>query len=119
MLAFPHLEPFEPAVRLVEHVDPHLLAHHVLLVLQVLGLTSSDRMRSASSQMARSRRIRGQGLEVVRVVEAGGSIHDAARLLHQRDVLHLLHLRRALEHHVLEQVREAGPPFGSTRKPML
>ena len=29
----------------------------------------------------------------------------------RRDVLHLLHLRRALEHHVLEEVREPGAAF--------
>ena len=107
--ALPHLEPLEPAVRLVEHVDPHLLAHHVLLVLQVL-LADVQRPHAIGLQPDGAlERIHGQGLEVVRVVEARRTIHDAARLLHQRDVLHLLHLRRALEHHVLEQVREAGP----------
>ena len=95
-------------MRLVEHVDAHFLADHVLLVLQILG---GDIERSHAVGLEEQRaleRVGWQRLVVVGVVEARRAVHDAAGFLHQRHVLHLLHVRGALEHHVLEQVRKAG-----------
>ncbi len=50
----------------------------------------------------------GQRLEVVRPIEPGRAVHRPAGGLHERDVLGLGDMARALEHDVLEQVREAG-----------
>ena len=50
----------------------------------------------------------GQRLEVVRAVQRGRGVERPAGALHQAEVLALFDVRRALEHHVLEQVREAG-----------
>ena len=47
-------------------------------------------------------------LEVVGEVEAGRAVEDAAVRFDQADELVLAEVLRALEHHVLEQVREAG-----------
>ena len=52
--------------------------------------------------------VRGQRLEVVRPVEPGRAVEGAAGRLDERHVLGLPDVRRALEHHVLEQVGEAG-----------
>ena len=52
--------------------------------------------------------VAGEGLEVVRAVEPGGRVQRPARGLDQGEVLALVHVLRALEHHVLEEVREPG-----------
>jgi hypothetical protein len=51
-------------------------------------------------------------LEVVRVVEPRRSVQRAAVLVDDLDVLELGHMLGALKHHVLEEVREAGPVLG-------
>ena len=108
----PNLDPLESAMRLVEHVHAHFFADHVLLVLEVLG-ADVERSHAIGLQPHRAlERVDGQGLEVIGVVEARGAIDDATGFLHEADVLHLLHLRRALEHQVLEQVGKAGAALG-------
>ena len=52
--------------------------------------------------------VRRQRLEVVRAVEPGRAVHGPAGGLHERDVFGLRDVARALEHDMLEQVREAG-----------
>src|SRR6478672_2071742 len=46
-------------------------------------------------------------LEVVREIEARRSVQESAVLLHEADELHLAQVARALEHQVLEKVRES------------
>ena len=53
-------------------------------------------------------RVRRHHLEVVGVIEARRSVQRAAVLVDDADVLELADVLRALEHHVLEQVREPG-----------
>ena len=48
------------------------------------------------------------GLEVVGPVQPGGPVHGSACSLHERHVLGLGDVARALEHDVLEQVGKAG-----------
>ena len=51
----------------------------------------------------------GHGLEVVGAIEVGRAVQIAgAGALEQLEVLIGRHVLRALEHHVLEEVREAG-----------
>ena len=52
--------------------------------------------------------VRRQGLVVVRPVEPGRPVEGPAGGLDERHVLGLPDVRRALEHHVLEEVGEAG-----------
>ena len=66
-------------------------------------------MRSASSHSAELELVRRQRLEVVGAVEVGRGVVHAAGALDEREVLGLGDVARALEHEVLEQVREAGP----------
>ncbi len=47
-------------------------------------------------------------LEVIRPIQPGRGVQRAARPLHQREVLALGNVLAALEHHVLEEVRETG-----------
>ena len=49
-----------------------------------------------------------QGLVVIRAVEPRGPIHGPAGGLHERDVLGLGYVARALEHDVLKEVGEPG-----------
>jgi hypothetical protein len=53
--------------------------------------------------------VRRDHLEVVREVEARRPVQQAAVRLDQTDEFHLAEVLRPLEHHVLEEVREAGP----------
>ena len=102
------LQPREAAVGPVEHVDPDLLLHHVDLVAEVL---LGDRRRGHAVGLEEQRaleRLGRQRLEVVRVVQVGRPVEGAAGGLHQPGVLHLRHVRRALEHQVLEEVGEPG-----------
>ena len=101
-------EPLEGAVRLVEHVDADLFADHVLLVLQRLR---RDLQRPHAVGLEPHRQLERVGrhhLEVVRVIEARRSVQRAAVLVDDADVLELGDVLGALEHQVLEQVREAG-----------
>ncbi len=52
--------------------------------------------------------IRRHQVPVVGPVFARAAVHGTARALHQLEVLRLLHVGAALEHHVLEQVGEPG-----------
>ena len=52
--------------------------------------------------------VAGDGLPVFGVVGSGRAVADPARLGDDGEVLHLADVRRALEHHVLEEVGEAG-----------
>ena len=106
------LQPGEGAVGPVEHVDPDLLLHHVDLVAEVL---LGDRRRGHAVGLEEQRalqRLGRQRLEVVRVVLVRRAVERAAGGLHQPGVLHLRHVGRPLEHHVLEEVGEAGAPLG-------
>src|SRR5438552_8118182 len=49
-----------------------------------------------------------QRLEVVGAIQPGARVQGATGALHQAEVLALVDVLRALEHHVLEEVREAG-----------
>ena len=70
-------------------------------------------MRSDSSQSAELELVRRQRLEVVRAIEVVVPLRFvAAGRLEQLEVRVAGHVLRALEHHVLEQVREAGAPGG-------
>ena len=52
--------------------------------------------------------VRRHDLEVVREVEPRRSVQEAAVGFDEADELHLAEILRALEHHVLEEVREPG-----------
>ena len=105
----------DDSVGLVLHALPALVAHDVLLVRQRAG---GDLLQQIAHPVRleperQLEPIRRHGLEVVRPVEAGRAVQVAgAGALEQLDVLVARHVLRALEHHVLEQVREAGAPGG-------
>jgi hypothetical protein len=104
-------DPGEPAVRPVEHVEADLLLHHVDLVAQVLR---GDLGRPHPVGLEEQRALKGGGrqhLEVVREVRVGGAVEGAARRLHVPEVGELLQALAALEHEVLEEVREARAPL--------
>jgi hypothetical protein len=89
-----------------------LFAHHLLLVVEVL-LAHVQRPHALRLQPeGQLHAVRGHVLVVVRVVEARRAVEVAAVGLHVFRVLELLHVRRALEHHVLEEVGEPGAALG-------
>jgi hypothetical protein len=105
------LQPGEPAIRPVQHVDPDLLLDHVDLVEEVLlgqpraahpvGLEKERPFQGA----------RRQDLEIVGVVEVGGAVEGATRPLHVPEVSELLQVFRALEHQMFEEMGETRPAF--------
>ena len=104
-------QPGEAAVRPVEHVDPDLLLDHRDLVGQVFLGEPRAAHPVRLQEQAPGQRVARQHLEVVRVVQVGAAVEGAAGGLHVAEVLELLQVGRALEHQVLEEVREAGAPL--------
>ena len=102
------VDPREPAVRLVQHVDAHLALDDLLLVLQVLRADVEAAHAVGLRPEHGLEHVRRNDLEVVREVEPRGSVEQAAVRLDEPDELHLSEIGGALEHHVLEQVREPG-----------
>ena len=89
-----------------------LVLHHLALVVELL-------LRDRAEQPAHAVRLepqRGlelvgrQRLEVVGAVAVRGAVQRAARAAHQLEVPVVGDVRAALEHEVLEQVREPGAP---------
>ena len=98
------------AVRAVVVRPALLVLDDLTLVVEVL-LAERVEQRSHPVGLEPQRElelVRGKRLEVVRPVEPGRAVHRPAGGLDERDVLGLADVRRALEHHVLEEVREAG-----------
>ena len=108
------LEP--AAVRLVLEALTALVLDHVALVVELRLVDAVEQRREAVGLEPEQRLevARRHGREVVGAVVVGGAVDAAllevrAELLDEREVL-AGHVLRALEHHVLEEVREAGPP---------
>ena len=105
------LHPLIPvAVRLVVDRPAPLVLHHLALVVELL---LGHRRQQAGQPVGlepqgQLQLVAGQRLEVVGAVEPGRCVEGAAGSLHERHVLALLDVQRPLEHHVLEQVGEAG-----------
>jgi hypothetical protein len=100
----------ERAVRTVVVRPALLVLDHLTLVVEVL-LAERVEQRRHAIRLEPERElelVRWQGLEVVGPVEPGRAVHRAAGSLDERDVLRLSDVSRALEHHVLEEVGEAG-----------
>jgi hypothetical protein len=100
------------SVRLVVHPPAALVLHHAALVVELL-LRHRRKQEPHAVGLEPERElqpVRRNGLEIVGAVQPGGAVHGAAYPLDVGDVLRVGHVLRALEHHVLEEVREAGPP---------
>ena len=97
-------------VGLVVDAPAALVLDHVALVVELLlGHRRQQRRHAVGLEPQRQLElVPGERLEVVRSVEPGRGVERAAGRLHQAEVLALGHVRRALEHHVLEEVGEAG-----------
>ncbi len=100
----------ERAVRPVVVALALLVLDHLALVVEVLLVERVEQRRhpvrlepEADLDLVRRHR-----LEVVGAVEVGARVVDPAGPLHDGHVLGLPDVARALEHEVLEQVREAG-----------
>ena len=88
-----------------------LVAHHVLLVRQhsLVEAVEQEAHPIALEPQRQLELVRWHVLEEVGAIEVGGSVHHrGAGSFQVLEVLVLAHVTRALEHHVLEQVREAG-----------
>ena len=97
-------------VRLVVHAHPLLFLHGLALVVELL-LREDERAHAVGlEEEAEVEALGGKGLEVVRPVLGRRPVHRAARLGHEPEMLALADVLRALEHEVLEEVREPRLP---------
>ena len=98
------------AVRAVVVRPALLVLHDLALVVEVLlAQRVEERPHPVGLEPQRELDlVRRQRLEVVRPVEPGGPVHRPAGRLDEGHVLGLADVPRALEHHVLEEVGEAG-----------
>jgi hypothetical protein len=95
-------------VRLVVHPQALLLLHGLALVVELL-LREDERAHPVGLEEEREvERLGGHGLEIVRPVLGRRPVHRAARLGDEAEMLSLADVLRALEHEVLEEVREPG-----------
>ena len=102
------IEPREPAIGLVHHVDAHFFFNDIALVAQVF-VVYLERTHAVCFQPQNAVEcVGGHGLVVVRYIVVRRAIQQAAAGVDQFDVLHLGSIRGTLKHHVLEQVREAA-----------
>ena len=95
-------------IRLV--VDPHasFFLHGVALILEVLVRHGKGSHPVRFEPQREVQPVGGDGFEVRGAVFVRGAVHAAAGTLDERHVLRLADVCRSFEHHVLEQVREAG-----------
>jgi hypothetical protein len=103
----------DQAIRCVLDALAALVAHHVALVLQLrlVELLQQEPHAVALEPERELELVGGQRLEVIGTVEIGGAIEvRCARPFHELQMPVLRHVLGALEHHVLEQVREARTP---------
>jgi hypothetical protein len=92
-------------------VLPALVAHHVALVVELLlgqGVQQEPHPVGLQEQHP-LQVVRRDDLEVVGAVLVGRGVQVAAGLRHVPEVHVVADVLAALEHHVLEQVGEAGP----------
>ena len=99
---------FRAPVRLVVDALAAFFFHGIALVVEI-GLGDVKRAHAVGFQVqAEVELVLGQLFEVDRAVFTGGAVHVAAIVEHEDEMLAFADICRALEHHVLEQVSEAG-----------
>ena len=99
---------------------PALIAHHVALIRQLLDIQRADEISHAVAFQPKSQfqLIRGNRLVIIRAIEIRRSVDvRRARPFEVREVRFSSDMLRALEHHVLEQVRESCPSRPLIRRP--
>jgi len=102
----------DDAVRAVLDALPALVANDVLLIRKFLLVQAVQQVSHAIGlePQAEFELIRRERLEVVGPIEARGAVDVAAAgAFDEFPEAIALHVLRPVEHHVLEQVREAGP----------
>jgi hypothetical protein len=110
-------DPGEAAVGPVQDVEPDLLLDDVDLVAQVLDRQLRCPQPVRLQEQGPLERGGGQHLEVVGVVLVRRAVEHPARALDVPEVRELLQALAALEHEVLEQVRETGAALGLGAEP--
>ena len=103
-------------VRRVVDAQPALLLHGLALVVEV-RVGDGERAHAVGLEPEREvEPVRRHRLVVVGAVLGGAPVEAPAGPLEQRHVVALPHVLRALEHHVLEEVREAAASFDLTAR---
>src|SRR5438445_6093038 len=99
---------------------PALITHHVALIRQLIDIQRADEISHAVAFQPKSQfqLIRGNRLVIIRSIEIRRSVNVCrARPFEVREVRLSSDMLLALEHHVLEQVRESCPSRALIRWP--
>ena len=95
------------SVRLVVHAEALLFLHGLALVVELLLREDEGAHAVGFEEEGEVEGLGGQRLEVVRPVFGRRPVHRAARLGDETEVVSLADVLRALEHQVLEEMRES------------
>ncbi len=106
------VDPREPAVRSVVDVDVDLFLDDVDLVAEVVRRDAGPAHAIRLQEQPQIERSRRQLRDVDGEVRVGAAVHHPAVALDEPVRLTLVEVDGALEHQVLEQVRETGAPLG-------
>ena len=101
-------QPRKAAIGAVQDIHAHFVLHHALLVGEAGGVDVEATHTVCFHPQHRLQYVRGHYLKVVGVVEAGAAIQRTTVAGDDLVQTAFRQIRRALEHHVFEQVREAS-----------
>ena len=102
------IEPRKAAVGLVHHVDADFFLDDVALIAEIFVVHLQGAHAVGFEPEDAFEGVGGHGLEIVGDVVVRGAVEHAAGGIDQANVLHLSGVFGALEHHVLEEVRESA-----------
>ena len=105
------IEPVKAAIRLIEDVDAHFFFHHFPLVVEVRGRKIQRLHPVGLEPQHRVKRGDGSRFDIFGEIVARVAVVPAAAAFDHAVEDAFGSLGRALEHHVLEKMREAGSAF--------
>ncbi len=106
------VKPGESAIRLIQDVDADFLLDDIALVAKVFVVDFEGAHAIGFEPEDALEGVGGNGLEIVGDVVVRGTVEGAAAGIDELDVLHFGGVGGALEHHMLEEMREAATSLG-------
>src|SRR6266404_3058135 len=102
------IEPGKAAVRLVQDIDADFFFDYIALIAEILVVDLEGAHAVGFEPKNTLERVGGHRLEIIGDIVMRRAVERAAAGIDELDVLHLGSVGGALEHHVLEEMREAA-----------
>src|SRR5262249_57847157 len=96
------------AVGLIVYAESSLFLHGVALIFEILFRDVETSHAVGFQEKREVELVGGQRLIIVGPIRVGRTVHRAAVVEDENELLALADVLRTLKHHVLEEVREAG-----------